>query len=55
MKFIQDVLGHADIGTTLNIYADATRDMKKKEFESFMDYMGMGKKETDKQDMSGDV
>ena len=55
VKFIQDVLGHADIGTTLNIYADATRDMKKKEFESFMDYMGMGKKETGEQDMSGDV
>lgn len=29
--------------------------LEEKEFESFMDYMGMGKKETDKQDMSGDV
>ena len=30
----QDVLGHTDITTTLNIYADATRDLKKKEFEN---------------------
>lgn len=34
VKVIQDVLGHTDITTTLNIYADATRDLKKKEFEN---------------------
>lgn len=39
IKFIQDVLGHADIGTTLNIYADATKDLKKKEFDAFVDYL----------------
>lgn len=33
VKVIQDVLGHTDITTTLNIYADATKDLKKKEFE----------------------
>jgi len=27
-KFIQDVLGHADITTTLNIYADCTKQLK---------------------------
>ncbi len=27
-KFIQDTLGHADISTTLNIYADCTKEMK---------------------------
>ncbi|MBE6010901.1 MAG: site-specific integrase, partial [Lachnospiraceae bacterium] len=33
VKVIQDVLGHADVSTTLNIYTDATRDLKKQEFE----------------------
>ncbi len=32
IKVIQDVLGHSDISTTMNIYADATKDLKKKEF-----------------------
>lgn len=39
MKVIQDVLGHADIGTTMNIYTDATQDLKKKEFAVLSDYM----------------
>lgn len=39
MKVIQDVLGHADIGTTMNIYADATEDLKSREFKSFSDYL----------------
>ena len=32
IKVIQDILGHADISTTLNIYADAIKDLKKREF-----------------------
>lgn len=32
IKVIQDALGHADISTTLNIYADVTRELKKTEF-----------------------
>ena len=32
IKVIQDTLGHADISTTLNIYADVTKDLKKAEF-----------------------
>ena len=32
VKVIQDVLGHADISTTLNIYADVTKELKKNEF-----------------------
>ena len=32
VKVIQDTLGHADISTTLNIYADVTRELKKTEF-----------------------
>ena len=32
MKVIQEVLGHSDISTTMNIYADATEELKKREF-----------------------
>lgn len=39
IKVIQDVLGHADIGTTMNIYADATEDMKVREIGAFDEYM----------------
>lgn len=31
IKVIQDTLGHADVSTTLDIYADATKDLKHKE------------------------
>ena len=33
-KTIQDVLGHADITTTMNIYADVTKEHKSKTFEN---------------------
>ena len=32
VKVIQDTLGHADISTTLGIYADVTKEFKKQEF-----------------------
>ena len=32
VKVIQDTLGHADISTTLNIYADVTKELKRSEF-----------------------
>jgi len=35
VKVIQDTLGHADVSTTLNIYADVTKELKKNEFVSF--------------------
>ena len=35
LKVIQDVLGHADVSTTMNIYVDVTNDLKKKEIASF--------------------
>ena len=38
VKVIQDALGHQDISTTLNIYADVTKELKKKEFESLDTY-----------------
>lgn len=40
IKVIQDVLGHVDISTTMNIYADATKDLKKKEFDTLDGYFG---------------
>lgn len=39
IKVIQDVLGHADISTTMNIYADVTKDLKEKEFVTLSDYL----------------
>ena len=33
LKVIQDCLGHKDIETTLNIYADVTNGLRKKEFD----------------------
>lgn len=38
IKVIQDALGHADVATTLNIYADATRDLKVNEFRTFEEH-----------------
>lgn len=38
VKGLQEVLGHKDISTTLNIYADVTKDTKKKEVSNFGDY-----------------
>ena len=33
-KTIQDVLGHADISTTMNIYADVANEHKQKTFSA---------------------
>jgi site-specific recombinase XerD len=38
VKVIQDTLGHADISTTLNIYADVTKELKKAEFAGLNGY-----------------
>lgn len=40
VKVIQDVLGHADISTTMDIYVDVTKDMKQKEFNVLGEYFG---------------
>lgn len=40
IKAMQDILGHADVETTMDIYAEATKDLKIKElinFEQFFD------------------
>lgn len=35
IKVIQDILGHADVSTTLGIYADVTKDLKKREIGNY--------------------
>ena len=45
VKVIQDTLGHADISTTLNIYADVTKNLKKSEFEGLDNWFGKGRGE----------
>ncbi|MCM1497500.1 MAG: site-specific integrase [Clostridium sp.] len=44
VKAMQDILGHADAETTLQIYTDATRDLKKAEMINFEDYFNRQKK-----------
>lgn len=39
IKVIQEVLGHRDIKTTMNIYTDATQELKNSEFIRFNDYL----------------
>ena len=34
IKVIQDIMGHADISTTMNIYAKATESQKKESFDN---------------------
>lgn len=34
IKVIQDIMGHSDIGTTMNIYAEATESKKKESFSN---------------------
>lgn len=39
IKVIQDVLGHSDFGTTMNVYTEATKDLKQKEFKSLEEFI----------------
>ena len=34
IKIIQDIMGHSDIKTTMDVYNEATRDKKKQSFEN---------------------
>lgn len=43
IKVIQDALGHADVSTTLGIYADVTKDLRKDEFAGLDAYFQKGK------------
>lgn len=45
IKAMQDILGHADAETTMNIYADATKDLKKLEMKNFDNFFNELKSE----------
>ena len=45
MKVIQEVLGHADFGTTMNVYTDATKDLQQKEFKAFESFLNYERNE----------
>ncbi len=45
VKVIQDALGHKDIQTTMNIYADVTKELRKSEFEGLDSYFTKKRKE----------
>ena len=38
IKAVQEILGHVDAETTMDIYAEATKDLKKSELINFDDY-----------------
>ena len=39
IKVIKDVLGHSEISTTMNIYAEATKELKDTEFAKLNIYL----------------
>lgn len=43
IKVIQEVLGHSDIQTTLDIYADVTKELKRDQFVQFDDFIASAK------------
>ena len=49
IKAMQDILGHADAETTLQIYADATKELKKSELINFEDYFNALKGEQEEE------
>ena len=44
IKAMQDILGHADAETTMQIYAEATKDLKKSGPINFDEYFAKQKK-----------
>ena len=38
IKAMQEILGHADAETTMDIYAEATTDLKRSELIDFAEY-----------------
>lgn len=41
---MQEILGHADAETTMDIYAEATNDLKRSELINFEDYFKQQKR-----------
>ena len=49
IKFIQSVLGHADISTTMDIYTEATEEFKKEQMSGVEDFVQVGRTETEEE------
>lgn len=45
IKVIQNILGHADFSTTMDIYTDVTKELKKREFDNLHEKMKKTEKE----------
>jgi integrase len=43
IKAMQEILGHSDIQTTMDIYAEASKDLMKKELINFEEYFNRQK------------
>ena len=41
VNVIQDALGHKDVSTTLNIYTDVTKELRKSEFEGLEQHFNL--------------
>lgn len=50
IKVVQNVLGHADFSTTMDIYTDVTKELKKREFDDLGEKMKKQKSKKDKSD-----
>ena len=54
IKLMQDILGHQDITTTMNIYADVTRELREKEFGALEAYFKKNSTQTESDDGNTD-
>lgn len=50
MKVVQDVLGHADFSTTMDIYTDVTKELKQREFGDLEDKLKAQRKPKKEED-----
>lgn len=55
VKVIQDTLGHQDISTTMNIYADVTKELKKSEFEGLDGFFKKNRRLENDQNQNGET